>query len=135
MMLKLTRFAPFCVLISLVILVLLLGLALSARSPRTISGPMAGMTIKHGADYTNISGHDLACPALQAGSLDIQCTATVAGQPLTLTVSYANANRQSLTQCRARYGPTPIRCQATYVMSSPLPVAVIEDSLGLQAAQ
>lgn len=133
---KMTRFVPLYTLISLVLLVLLLGLVLGVRAPRAISGPMGGITIKHGADYTNISGHDLACLEPPAGSLDVQCTASIAGQPLVVSVSYANANRQSLGPCRARYGSTPVACQATYVMSRlPLPLAVIEDTLGLDSSQ
>lgn len=132
---KMTRFVPLYTLISLVLLVLLLSLVLGARAPRAISGPMAGITIKHGANYTNISGHDLACPVPPAGSLDVQCTATIAEQSLVVNVSYANANRQSLGSCRARYGSTPVVCQATYGISDLPPLAVIEDTLGLDASQ
>ncbi|WAL58843.1 hypothetical protein [Thermocoleostomius sinensis] len=106
--------------------------ALLSMAPVLVQGGIASVYLGEPGQGVRISGHHLTCA--QAPTID-RCTIQLEGTPLTLQVSYGDAERRifhETARCEATYGDRPLGCDLHYYYGTgKLPILTIRESLGL----
>jgi len=135
-MLRAARFGTNFLIGVLIALVLaVVGLAVTA-SPNWIQVPIAEAVIASESPFlVRIPGS--AFSACESSGQQERCQVQIAGQPLTVTVFYANNSKDEITGCQSFYQSRSLRCSAgfNYAGAQLLPSVAIFSSLGLSQPQ
>lgn len=117
-------------------LICLLALAivlLSLAGPRSVSVPIAALTIGEDNQRVVLSGHRFQCVGQDPQEALVRCTTSLMGQQLKLEFTYGNRDSAVLTQCNLIYGQQVLECSGgyDYRASRWQPFVYLADGLGL----
>lgn len=134
---RIIRFGSWLVVGVLLIVVITVMGKLVAASPAALEGGIAYARLGVPPAKTFIlPGRAFTC--ILGDRLD-QCTATVEGQTLEISMHYPSSERVSFASgvtCQATYGGNPFECGASYDYGpGALPIAEFSSTLGLSATQ
>ncbi|MBE9159495.1 hypothetical protein IQ265_22060 [Nodosilinea sp. LEGE 06152] len=134
---RIIRYGSWLVVGVLLAVVISVTVKLVAASPAVLEGGIAYAQLGvPPAETLTLPGRAFTC--VLSDKLD-QCTATVEGQPLNISMQYPTSERVSFASgvtCQATYGGNPFECGASYDYGpGALPIAGFSSTLGLSATQ
>lgn len=135
-MLRAARFGTkFLIGILIALVLAVAGLAVTA-SPHWIQAPIAEAVIATESPFSVcIPGSTFS--VCESGGQQERCQVQIAGQPLTVTVFYANNSKQEIVGCQSFYQSRSLQCSAgfDYAGAQLLPSVAMFSSLGLSQPQ